>query len=117
MHPIAELPVHPQELDLDATLECGQAFRWRRGDDAWWTTCIAPRGAVRLRQVGGTVQVSAVDADAAAAWARDYLRLDVDLTALAHDWRDGGGPEIIEALDRYPGLRVLRQDPVEGLFS
>lgn len=47
---------------------------------------------------------------------RDYFRLEVDLPALARAFRRDDDA-IAPALDIFAGLRVLRQDPVECLFS
>jgi hypothetical protein len=38
-------------FDLAAALECGQTFRWRRGDDGWFTGVVGNR-VLRLRQTG-----------------------------------------------------------------
>jgi N-glycosylase/DNA lyase len=47
---------------------------------------------------------------------RDYFRLDVDLEALGRDFL-AADTTLAESLETFKGLRVLRQDPVECLFS
>jgi len=49
-------------------------------------------------------------------FVRDYFRMDVDLPALTAQFVDAD-PSIGPAAKAYPGLRILRQDPVECLFS
>jgi len=47
---------------------------------------------------------------------RDYFRLGVDLEALGREFLDAD-ETLAETLEVFRGLRVLRQDPVECLFS
>ena len=50
------------------------------------------------------------------ALVRDYFRLDVDLPALTAGFA-AEDPHIRDAVREFAGLRVIRQDPVECLFS
>ncbi|NWI29365.1 OGG1 lyase, partial [Sula dactylatra] len=47
---------------------------------------------------------------------RDYFQLDVGLTALYHAW-GAADPLFRKVAEDFPGVRVLRQDPVECLLS
>ncbi|NXU06478.1 OGG1 lyase, partial [Buphagus erythrorhynchus] len=47
---------------------------------------------------------------------RDYFQLDVGLSALYHAW-GAADPLFHKVAKDFPGVRVLRQDPVECLFS
>ncbi|KFO79849.1 N-glycosylase/DNA lyase, partial [Cuculus canorus] len=47
---------------------------------------------------------------------RDYFQLDVGLQALYRTW-GAADPLFREVADDFPGVRVLRQDPVECLLS
>lgn len=103
-----------QPLDLDVTLDSGQAFRWRRRDDGAWFGVV--RGAIwRLRQTsaGIGIKASAEPSEGILAAVASYLRLDDDLpaiqAALAVD------EHIREGIRAYPGLRILRQEPWEAL--
>ncbi len=76
---------------------------------------------VALRERGSIVEAhyaSKVRPEDDAAMMRDlheYLQLDVDLAALHAQWRHD--PHLAAAIVRLPGLRILRQDPRECLFS
>ncbi len=98
-----------EPLDLDATLGCGQAFRWRRDGGRWEGVVDGRR--IRLCQRGRLLYYSGTDE----AFVRHYLALDLDLDRLlsALD-RD---PVIGAAIDRCRGLRVLRQPLFECLLS
>ena len=102
-------------LDLVTTLESGQAFRWRREGE--WLTGVVFENIVRARQMQEGVEFTCAPDDEAtiAPLFRDYLRLDDDLEAICDRIRVDD--RIAEALLRYPGLRVLRQEPWECLVS
>ncbi len=114
-------------LDLPASLDEGQAFGWTAPDvDAndWWIGTVH-RHAIRVRHLDATVnslgvlEVSAHDPDlpndAAAEMVTRYLRLDDDhlqiKRALSKD------AVLVEIMDRWPGLTLLRQEPWECLAS
>ena len=108
-----------QPLDLDVTLDSGQAFRWRREADGAWLGVV--RGGIwRLRQTekGVAIQATAVPAnpesqeDIAAAVA-GYLRLDDDLPAIQAEL--SGDDHVAQGIRANPGLRILRQEPWEAL--
>ncbi len=102
-------------LDLAATLESGQAFRWsRRGE---WYRGVLGRTVVSLRRApGGLEFTSAPEPEARVRAALcDYLNLAADLDAIYRSIRIDdvvGG-----AIERHRGMRVLRQDPWECLAS
>ena len=105
------LPLGGQPLDLETTLFSGQVFRWRKRES--WYEGVVFGQIVRVREVEGGMafETAEDDVDLTASRLRDYFSLDVDLaevySALS---RDRG---LREALDRYRGMRVLRQDPWE----
>lgn len=109
------LPLGGQPFHLESTLFSGQVFRWRKRE-TWYEGVVCGR-IVRLREAeGGLVfNADADDHDEMASHLKDYFSLDVDLhevySALS---RDEG---LKEALDRYRGMRVLRQDPWETVLS
>ena len=102
-------------LDLITTLESGQAFRWRREGE--WLTGVVFENVIRTRQTPDGVEFACGPDDEAAIAPlfRDYLRLDDDLEAIRDRIRVDD--RIAEAMLRYPGLRVLRQEPWECLVS
>ena len=102
-------------FDLITTLESGQAFRWRREEE--WLTGVVFDNIIRTRQTPEGVEFECAPDDEAsiAPLFRDYLRLDDDLEAICDRIRVDD--RIGAALGRYPGLRVLRQEPWECLIS
>lgn len=112
---VSYLPLDGQPLDLASTLFSGQVFRWRKQDE-WYEGVIFGR-IVRVRGAEGGIAFAMVDddVDLTASRLRDYFSLDIDLhevySALSWD------KALQEALDRYQGMRVLRQDPWETTLS
>ncbi len=97
--------IHVTDFNLAATLECGQAFRWSRTADGWFTGIVGQR-VCRLRQAGKLLEG---DID------RHYLGLDVSLLDIVATFPDD---EILQqAVCQHWGLRVLRQEPWETLAS
>ena len=110
------LSIHvPVPLDLVLTLDSGQAFRWRH--DGEWSYGVIQGNLVGLKQEGMRLEVrsSLADPERAEAVLWDYLRLDDDLEAICAAINTD--PYIAWSIDRYPGLRILRQDPWECLVS
>jgi N-glycosylase/DNA lyase len=93
-------------LNLDATLDSGQVFRWHR-EGEWWTGVVGDR-SVRLRQKGDSLKV---EGDADEPFLRSYLRLDDDLEVI---YQEISRDECIAGIiDHFRGMRLIRQDPWE----
>lgn len=110
----AFLPAN-QPLELQATLESGQVFRWRRDGDWWWG--MVGQHAYALNMVYGRLlfRTSALSTAEALTELHAFLRLDDDLEAIYRDVMVD--KPLAEAVVRYRGLRLLRQEPWECLAS
>lgn len=131
------LPCAKSELRLDLTLACGQTFRWRETADGHWTGVL--RGRVwTLTQTedtlwyhvytnqdgaGGQNRAEKIDslgtesdAEVEAEMLRDYFQLHVKLGDLYREWGTADS-HFMEIADIFNGVRMLRQDPTECLFS
>ena len=105
----------PGPLDLRATLDSGQAFRWNRRDDGF--EGVVGNSVVLLRQVGNGLEFSSAPEPEATVRQRltDYLALDIDLDDVYRVIRTDD--RIGVSIDTFPGMRVLRQEPWECLAS
>lgn len=103
-------------LDLEATLDGGQAFRWYPEADGY-RGVIGDR-VVHISPAADGLQVAAVDGHDAGGLvklASRYLGLD---EAFDEFYRRYAGDERLgTALTGWPGLRILRQDPWECLVA
>jgi len=110
-----------QPMDLESTLESGQAFRWRRGQsdspDHPWFWGVVFDNLVKIRRTEDGVEFfSAPDGEVRlSALLQDYLRLRDDLSSI---YQSIDTDERVRAgIDDYTGMRILRQDPWECLIS
>jgi len=99
-----------QPFDLDATLACGQVFRWDLAADGWWYGIVGKR-VIKIRQDGNRLTYAGVPA----SFIRNYFSLDTDLGAiLAVIDTD---PFIHACIRKNRGLRLVRQPPWECTVS
>jgi N-glycosylase/DNA lyase len=129
--------INVSDFDLASTLECGQAFRWSRlgGTDTWFVGVVG-REVWRLRQRGSEMEwetdpkptpspskeedpglPSCGGAGGGSSQTRmtKYFSLDRSLPQIIATFPDD---EILrEAVQKYYGLRVIRQEPWECLAS
>ncbi len=100
-----------RDYDLAATLESGQAFRWRQVGEAWQG--VIGRHWVRLRAepCAITAEVTAPPGDW--HWLIDYLQLGLDLNQVLRTFPED--EPMRAAVEACRGLRLLRQEPWECL--
>jgi N-glycosylase/DNA lyase len=103
------------ELDLDHTLTPGQSFRWKKDSLGRWTGVVRDR-VVRVWREGEDVRYQLFPGGPDDAFICDYFRLDVKLCDL-YDGFVRKDERLARAIQRFRGLRVLRQSPEETLLS
>ncbi|XP_008696134.1 N-glycosylase/DNA lyase isoform X3 [Ursus americanus] len=120
----ATIPCPRSELRLDLVLASGQSFRWREQNPAHWTGVLANQ-VWTLTQTEEQLYCTVYRADK--GWVsrptpeelktvRQYFQLDVNLAQLYHHW-SSVDPHFQEVAQKFQGVRLLRQDPIECLFS
>ncbi|CAG0914477.1 unnamed protein product [Notodromas monacha] len=105
------------ELNLAVTLKCGQSFRWKQSDDVW--IGVVGQELWKLRQDEESISFQvlfAEDEKHQEMRVKDYFRMDFNLVEAYCDW---GGKDVNfgAVCKQFPGVRMLRQDPVENVFS
>jgi len=101
------------DYDLAATLDSGQAFRWRQTGDGW--EGILGRHFIRLKQtLDGVLAVTPTPVQ---NWEslRHFLQVDTRLADILSTFPTDD--PMTAAVTCCPGLRLLRQDPWECLAS
>ena len=135
--------INVSDFNLAATVECGQAFRWRHGPEGWFTGVVAGH-RVRVRQhedvliwdvndqpphlpplprTTGERKLRAVpsprirgEGQGEGNWfVEHYFALDVPLPKIIATFPDDA--PLQDAVKKHWGLRVLRQEPWETLAS
>ncbi|KXJ25101.1 N-glycosylase/DNA lyase [Exaiptasia diaphana] len=129
--PWRAIPCKVNHLRLDIVLASGQSFRWRQSEDSVWTgvfkgkvwtlkqddlniyyqvyeydSCSKTRKAIKLEPSQDSNDVI----------LRDYFQLDVDVLKLYNKWAEHD-PYFKKIASDFSGIRALRQDPIENLFS
>lgn len=103
------LPI-AQPFNLAESLESGQAHRWRKLNDGWYSGVLGP-SLLHLRQKADGLEYRVAYGGDAPALLHSYFRLDDDIHSIYADiCRDRRVAQMVSA---YPGLRILRQDPWE----
>lgn len=102
-----------RDYDLEATLGCGQAFRWEPADGGW-EAVVAGRW-VRLERDPAGLRARCAPDGADWDWLRRHLALDEDLEAIVSTFPQD--PPMRAAAEACRGLRLLRQEPWECLAS
>lgn len=104
--------LEPEIFNLNHTLDCGQVFRWEKIGD-WWTGIVGDH-VVRLSQEGDNGGLL-IDSELPPEFFAHYFRFDDPLPLIYESInRD---LLIDRAINRYRGLRLIRQDPWECLIS
>ena len=99
-----------ERLDLKLTLEdSAQCFRWVDRNGRFGA--VLGGVPVWLREEADGLHAEGGDR----AFLRDYLDLDRDYAAIALEY--AAVPHIRKAMELYPGLRVLNQDPWDALLT
>ncbi len=116
----ARAAIPAPEIDLESTLDGGQAFRWYRDGNAY--RGVIGRRVFLISTVGRSLAVEAVDGAPVASdlpMVTRYLGLSEGLDGRFEGFRAryAADPVIGSALGDWAGLRLLRQDPWECLVG
>ncbi|XP_015989976.1 N-glycosylase/DNA lyase isoform X3 [Rousettus aegyptiacus] len=120
----SSIPCPRSELRLDLVLASGQSFRWREQSPAHWSGVLADQ-VWTLTQTeeqlyctvyrGEKGQVGRPTPEELKA-VHQYFQLDVSLAKLYHHW-SSMDPHFKGVAQKFQGVRLLQQDPIECLFS
>lgn len=128
-----DLQVPPQELRPSATLTTGQSFSWmvvmdsitdQSTSSAWGrhneTMWIAQVGnqIITIKETPSTTMYRVVlgDEENITPFLVDYFQLETPLDPLYSKWSERD-ERLAKIANVIPGVRIIRQDPVECLFS
>ncbi|MBI2530109.1 MAG: hypothetical protein HYW05_03120 [Candidatus Diapherotrites archaeon] len=101
-------------FNLQHSLECGQAFRWEKKQNGFYYGLIK-NIPVKIKQEGASLLYDSYETKIKGAQIRDYLALDLNLSGILSSISKDAN--IARAAAKYPGLRILRQEPWETLAS
>lgn len=104
----------PACFDLNQTLDCGQAFRWRQTGTGHWVGAAYGQ-VLSLRVKEENLELSCSQEEWDQTW-RAYFDLDEDYDRIRKELA-ALNPVLAEAAAFAPGIRILRQEPWEALCS
>ncbi|XP_025017346.1 N-glycosylase/DNA lyase isoform X2 [Tetranychus urticae] len=132
--------VSPNELNLSLTLVCGQCFRWKRrkqDDNVWFGVILdkvfelnqkilktgsKPESRIHWKLLnpsfagGSKTKRRKLSSNDVTDLLSDYFQLKVPLVDYYSKW-SSIDDNFSSKGSQLPGIRILRQDPVENLFS
>ncbi|XP_050169088.1 N-glycosylase/DNA lyase isoform X3 [Myiozetetes cayanensis] len=95
----------------------GRVWTLRQDRDRLWYTVYGEEDEHKEEERDGCpAKAAKLDAAETDRILRDYFQLDVGLSALYREW-EAADPLFRKVAKDFPGVRVLRQDPIECLFS
>ena len=98
-----------KDFNLEHTLECGQIFRINRVGD--WYYVNAQDKYFKINQIGNEIEFHGVDKE----FVIHFFSLNETLHKILKEINKD--KYIEEAIDKYRGLRLIKQDPWECLIS
>lgn len=103
-----------QPLNLDLTLSCGQAFRWRKLENAVWQGVVTDKLVEVYCDRGFLFWRTFPQPDFELVC--DYFRLKDDISEI-YETLSSACEYLATTIQRFYGLRLLRQKPEETLYS
>lgn len=101
-------------LNLDLTLDCGQAFRWVRQSDGSWSGAAQGVFLNIKEENGDFILKNTTDENYENIW-RGYFDIDRDYVKICDALKQDR--LIASTIDEYYGIRILNQDSWEALCS
>ncbi|RKO99781.1 hypothetical protein CXG81DRAFT_3735, partial [Caulochytrium protostelioides] len=115
------------EVNLPCLLRNGQAFRWVQTSAGEWTSTVHGRLVTLRQQLPDRDPSTGIfclphdvtrhETEQMAAWLVDYFQLGTRLAPLYDQWRRADPAHFAAKAPHYPGIRMLRQDPLENVLS
>lgn len=101
-------------LNISFSLDCGQAFRWRKNDENIWSGVVKNK-FLKLKQINNNkiIFYDTTEEDFNLIWKK-YFDLDRDYNLILKSYNE---PNLMLACEKYNGIRILKQDEWEAICS
>lgn len=100
-------------IDISLTLDCGQCFRWSENADGSWHAVVQGK-KVDVYTENKNLYICGETKEDAEFW-QNYFDLKRDYTLICEKLKTDKW--LRKAIEAYPGIRILKQDPWETLCS
>ncbi len=101
-------------LDLERTLFCGQAFRWKKTDEGKFTAVVKGK-IITAVQNENEIIFENVNDEETEKLIEEYFDLKRDYKGICEKMKED--KSFCTAFNEYEGIRILRQDSWEALCS
>ncbi|MCD6093149.1 MAG: hypothetical protein J7J38_04000 [Candidatus Aenigmarchaeota archaeon] len=108
-----ELNLKNRPFNLNHTLNCGQAFRWDKIDNWWYG--VVKENIIKIKQIDNKLIFFTYPKENNTKLVKNYFRLNDDLNYIIRQINKD--KYINEAIRKFYGLRIIRQEPWECLIS
>lgn len=107
------IKIKVNDFNLKDTITCGQIFRFIENNDSY--VVVLSDRVVRLKQDNNILLVSSNNEDNLEKIIIDYLDLDRDYEKINEILKNN--KDLIEAIDKSKGLKMIKQKPFETIIS
>lgn len=112
---------HAECLSLDLTLDCGQAFRWKKSENGKWNAAVMGK-YIELKQETDSDNPSIDTLIFYNTSEDDFKNIWIPYFDLERDYADictriSDDESIKKAVEEFYGIRILNQEPWEALCS
>lgn len=105
----------PKYFNLEATLNCGQCFRWEQQDDGSYSGVV--RGELlNIATYDDIIAFKNTSEETVEKLWKDYFDLNTNYEEIAQELGKVS-PNMSNAIKYAPGIRILRQEAFEALCS
>ena len=125
LRPLSSLCLNQAILNLEISINSGQMFLWKRIDNAWYGiygehilkfSTYAADPLQQNKNINNNDRfIEFYSFPAMKGWEQHVFRLDDDIKYILSSFSKD--TLVSEAIRRYPGLRLMRQDPYQCMFS
>lgn len=103
----------PEVFNLELCLDCGQAFRWEKGENGVFSGVAFGKYLEIEEKNGELIFYNTTEEDFKSIW-QGYFDLELDYKGILDSYDE---ENLIKAKTAFPGIRILRQEPWEALCS
>ena len=125
LRPLSSLCLNQDVINLEISINSGQMFLWKRIDNAWYGiygehilkfSTYAADPLQQNKNINNNDRfIEFYSFPAMKGWEQHVFRLDDDIKYILSSFSKD--TLVSEAIRRYPGLRLMRQDPYQCMFS
>ncbi|MCX5726488.1 MAG: DNA-3-methyladenine glycosylase 2 family protein [Candidatus Saganbacteria bacterium] len=103
-----------KNFDLDSSLCCGQAFRWKKAKNGYWYGVVSGQ-VIKIKQEDDSLLFRTSPFKQNIYLLNKYFNLDLSYPRMVRSINKD--EHIARAIKKYSGLRILHQEPFECLIS